>query len=73
MISVYIIYVYIAYMRCLFKHDYIFIFKTLVYVYYYNIFPLYQARRVCVTPLVLLPLKLEHNIISIGIPYGCYT
>jgi hypothetical protein len=26
-----------------------------------------------VTPLVLLSLKLEHNIISIGIPYVCYT
>jgi hypothetical protein len=26
-----------------------------------------------VTPLVLLLLKLEHNIISIGIPYVCYT
>jgi hypothetical protein len=26
-----------------------------------------------VTPLVLLPLKLEHNIISIGISCDCYT
>jgi hypothetical protein len=26
-----------------------------------------------VTPLVLLSLKLEHNIISIVIPYVCYT
>jgi hypothetical protein len=26
-----------------------------------------------VTPLVLLPLKLEHNIISIGISCVCYT
>jgi hypothetical protein len=26
-----------------------------------------------VTPLVLLLLKLEHNIISIGIPYVCHT
>jgi hypothetical protein len=26
-----------------------------------------------ITPLVLLPLKLEHNIISNGISYVCYT
>jgi hypothetical protein len=26
-----------------------------------------------VTPLMLLPLKLEHNIISIDISYDCYT
>jgi hypothetical protein len=26
-----------------------------------------------VTPLVLLPIKLEHNIISIGISCVCYT
>jgi hypothetical protein len=26
-----------------------------------------------ITPLVLLPLKLEHNIISNGILYVCYT
>jgi hypothetical protein len=26
-----------------------------------------------VTPLVLLPLKLEHNIISIGISCDCYN
>jgi hypothetical protein len=26
-----------------------------------------------VTPLVLLSLKLEHNVISIGISCGCYT
>jgi hypothetical protein len=26
-----------------------------------------------VTPLVLLSLKLEHNIISIGISCDCYT
>jgi hypothetical protein len=31
------------------------------------------ARMIIVTPLVLLPLKLEHNIISIGISCVCYT
>jgi hypothetical protein len=30
-------------------------------------------RSFPITPLVLLLLKLEHNIISIGIPYVCYT
>jgi hypothetical protein len=32
-------------MRYLFKHDYIFIFKLLVYVYIYNISPLYNSNK----------------------------
>jgi hypothetical protein len=30
-------------------------------------------QDIIVTPLVLLPLKLEHNIISIGISCVCHT
>jgi hypothetical protein len=33
----------------------------------------YQTKARAVTPLVLLPLKLEHDIISIGISYVCHT
>jgi hypothetical protein len=32
-----------------------------------------RARGTAVTPLVLLLLKLEHNIMSIGISCACYT
>jgi hypothetical protein len=32
-----------------------------------------STQAIIVTPLVLLLLKLENNIISIGIPYVCYT
>jgi hypothetical protein len=32
-----------------------------------------RLLSLCVTPLVLLSLKLEHNIMSIGISCVCYT
>jgi hypothetical protein len=34
---------------------------------------LLQLKESLVTPQVLLPLKLEHNIISIDISYVCHT
>jgi hypothetical protein len=40
----------------------------------WTLYSVYLALEpVIVTPLVLLPLKLEHNIMSISISCDCYT